>query len=225
MVTGPTKLGGFLVFSWLGFWGLYLAFRAFRIAFPDDDYRRYAPPRLLPAVARLLAVEPRQGGVDDVHDRHRPLRRRGSWSARPAATPCSPSGSSARPWSRPHITLLLFVSLFASFLLRRTEGEPSPFGALGELLGFLVLLGVGTVVARPGGRLLQPRRRRLAVGRVGARAHRGQSTTRRLRVHGRSPRLTRGGAGGPPSACCSGRSCGRPATPRRSRRPRRAVIA
>jgi hypothetical protein len=47
---------------------------------------------------------------------------------------------------RPHITLLLFVSLFASFLLRRNEGEPSPFGALGKLLGFLVLLGVGTVV-------------------------------------------------------------------------------
>ena len=33
-VTGPSLIGGYLVFSWLGFWGLLLFFRAFQIAVP-----------------------------------------------------------------------------------------------------------------------------------------------------------------------------------------------
>ncbi len=39
---GPTRLGGFIVFSWLSFLGLYLFYRAFRTAYPDGDGRRYA---------------------------------------------------------------------------------------------------------------------------------------------------------------------------------------
>ena len=39
---GPTKLGGFLVFSWLGFWGLFLFYRAFSIAAPEGRNRAYA---------------------------------------------------------------------------------------------------------------------------------------------------------------------------------------
>src|SRR5207248_9478851 len=42
VVMGPTKLGGFLLFSWLGFWGLYLCYRAFRIGCPEGNARRYA---------------------------------------------------------------------------------------------------------------------------------------------------------------------------------------
>jgi hypothetical protein len=40
--TGPTRLGGFMVFSWFSFLGCYLFYRAFRIAYPDGDGRRYA---------------------------------------------------------------------------------------------------------------------------------------------------------------------------------------
>jgi hypothetical protein len=39
---GPTRLGGFMVFSWLSFLGLYMFYRAFRTAYPDGDGRRYA---------------------------------------------------------------------------------------------------------------------------------------------------------------------------------------
>ncbi|MEW6471667.1 MAG: hypothetical protein AB1679_05310 [Actinomycetota bacterium] len=39
---GPTRLGGFMVFSWLSFLGLYLFYRAFRTAYPEGDGRRYA---------------------------------------------------------------------------------------------------------------------------------------------------------------------------------------
>lgn len=40
--TGATRVGGFMVFSWMSFLGLYLFYRAFRTAYPDGDYHRYA---------------------------------------------------------------------------------------------------------------------------------------------------------------------------------------
>ena len=41
-VTGPSRLGGFLVFSWLAFWGLFLFHRAFAIAVPEGRSRDYS---------------------------------------------------------------------------------------------------------------------------------------------------------------------------------------
>ena len=41
-VTGPTMTGGFVVFAFIGFWGQWLAFLAFRRAVPDGHHRRYA---------------------------------------------------------------------------------------------------------------------------------------------------------------------------------------
>jgi hypothetical protein len=40
-LVGPSRLGGFMVFSWLAYVGLYLFWRAFRIAVPDGDHHRY----------------------------------------------------------------------------------------------------------------------------------------------------------------------------------------
>jgi hypothetical protein len=40
-VTGSSKLGGFMVFSWLGFIGLLLCWRAFKRAVPSGDAQRY----------------------------------------------------------------------------------------------------------------------------------------------------------------------------------------
>lgn len=41
-VIGPTNLGAWLIFSWLGFWGLFLFYRAFVLAVPDGRRRGYA---------------------------------------------------------------------------------------------------------------------------------------------------------------------------------------
>jgi hypothetical protein len=40
-VTGPTRLGGYLVFSWIGFLGLFLFYRAFHIAVPEGRLHSY----------------------------------------------------------------------------------------------------------------------------------------------------------------------------------------
>lgn len=34
---GPSQMGGFLVFAWLGFWGLFFFYRAYRVTFPDAN--------------------------------------------------------------------------------------------------------------------------------------------------------------------------------------------
>ncbi|HEX6207414.1 MAG TPA: hypothetical protein VF058_03555 [Actinomycetota bacterium] len=41
-VIGPSTLGGFLVYSWLGYWGLYFFYRAFVVAVPTGRSRSYA---------------------------------------------------------------------------------------------------------------------------------------------------------------------------------------
>ena len=51
-VIGPSKPGAFLVFSWVGFWGLYCFYRAFALAVPGGRPLTYA--RLLFASPSLL---------------------------------------------------------------------------------------------------------------------------------------------------------------------------
>lgn len=34
---GPSQMGGFLVFAWFGFWGLFFFYRAYRVTFPDAN--------------------------------------------------------------------------------------------------------------------------------------------------------------------------------------------
>ncbi|MFN8105670.1 MAG: hypothetical protein U0U69_14535 [Acidimicrobiia bacterium] len=34
---GPSQMAGFLVFAWLGFWGLFFFYRAYRVTFPDAN--------------------------------------------------------------------------------------------------------------------------------------------------------------------------------------------
>jgi hypothetical protein len=51
-VTGPSVFAGFLLYSWLAFWGLFFLYRAFTIAIPDGNRRSYA--RLLFFLPSLL---------------------------------------------------------------------------------------------------------------------------------------------------------------------------
>jgi hypothetical protein len=41
-ITGPTLIGGYLVFAWLGFLGLLMAYLAFHTAIPEGFQKRYA---------------------------------------------------------------------------------------------------------------------------------------------------------------------------------------
>ena len=41
-IIGPSLIAGFFFFSWLGYWGLFLMYRAFKIAFPEGRVKSYA---------------------------------------------------------------------------------------------------------------------------------------------------------------------------------------
>ena len=143
-IIGPTKLGAFFVFAWMGFWGLYLFWRAFRIAFPDGDQHRYALllfflPSLLfwPSsigkeswmmltiglsaygAARILAK--RRGGY--------PLLGLGLWGA---------------AMVRPHVALIVIAALVIGYAARRAP-RVSLTNPMVKVAGLAVMI-VATVV-------------------------------------------------------------------------------
>jgi hypothetical protein len=145
-LTGNTIVGGYLVYSWLGFWGLYLFYRAFKIAVPEGDHRRYALlvfflPSLLfwsssigkeawmtftlgitaYGVARVLTY--RRGGIV-----------------------CLLAGLGGTMLVRPHVSLVVFLALFAAFILRppRRPTITSPIAKVGGLV-LLVIVGIGVL--------------------------------------------------------------------------------
>ncbi|MGH9120044.1 MAG: hypothetical protein ACRD0A_19910 [Acidimicrobiales bacterium] len=146
IVTGPTKLGGFLIFSWLGFWGLYWFYRAFRVGFPEGDHRRYAvllfflpsllywPSSIGKEAWMLFTLGLAAYGVALL------LRYRGRGYVALIA------GLAGTALVRPHVTLLVFVAFFIAYLLRRRSWRESNSGLLGRIAGIAVLVLVGGIV-------------------------------------------------------------------------------
>jgi hypothetical protein len=139
-VTGPVKLGGFLVFSWLGFWGLFLFYRAYLIAVPGGRTRNYALlvfflPSLLywpssigkeawmmfslgvaaVGVARILTGNMGRGLV---------VAGVGMWFA---------------SLVRPHVAGLVAIALVVGYLFRLPRAEPGRMLLLGKAVTLLVL--------------------------------------------------------------------------------------
>jgi len=144
-LTGTTIVGGYLVFSLFGFWGLYLFYRAFRIAFPEGDHKRYSLilfflPSLLfwsssigkeawmtlwlgaaaYGAARLLSHQ--RGGL-----------------------PAVLLGLLGLIMVRPHVALVAFLALFAAYIVRPAKRRTitTPLAKVG---GIMILMLVGFVV-------------------------------------------------------------------------------
>ncbi|MFI6445811.1 hypothetical protein [Kitasatospora sp. NPDC050543] len=129
-ITGPSLVGGFLVFSWLGFWGLLLFWRAVQIAFPEADSRRYA--KLVFFLPSLL-FWPSSIGKDawmmfclglTTYGVAKLLERRFG------AFACIALGSLGTAMVRPHVTALAGAGLMVAYVLR---GRPHRVSALGPL--------------------------------------------------------------------------------------------
>ena len=145
---GPTKVGGFIFFSWLGFWGLLLFYRAFCIALPDADHFRYCAARILHAVDDLLAVGDREGRLDDAGAR--PVRQRCRTHSRAKAGRLPRAG--ARPARQrdgaPHVSVIVMVGLCTSYLLRRTPDKKSPIGPIAKVAGIVLIVAATGVILR-----------------------------------------------------------------------------
>lgn len=143
-VTGPTKVGGFLIFSWLGFWGLYFFYRAFRIAVPAGEHRRYA--RLVFLLPSMLFWPSSIGkeawmtftiGLACLGAAKLFARQHGAYALIAA-------GAAGTAMIRPHITLIVVMAIGIGRLFRRSAAPG--FGPIATVAAAAVLL-VGAALA------------------------------------------------------------------------------
>jgi hypothetical protein len=146
ILTGPTKLGGFIVFAWLSFLGLFFFYKAVVVGFPEANHRRYAYlVFFLPSMLYWPSSIGKEAWISfglglasygiALITRHQPL-----------GYPVAALGLLAISGPRPHITVLCVVSLMIAYALRRKSWSDSTLGPVGKVAGIVVLLGVGVVV-------------------------------------------------------------------------------
>jgi hypothetical protein len=140
---GPTMLGGFFVFSWLGFWGLYLFYRALRIAVPEADHRRYA---LMIFFLPSMIFWPSSIGKEAWMTLALGMVAFGGAKLlqheRGAIVPLV-IGLWATAMVRSHVALLVFAALGVGYLLRRSTRSTSVAPAF-KAAGLVVLVVAGT---------------------------------------------------------------------------------
>jgi hypothetical protein len=141
-ITGPTIIGGFLLYAFLGFWGLYFFYRAFTIAVPNGNHRRYA--RLVFFLPSLLFWPSSIGkeswmclwlGVAAFGAAKALTHTRGAF-------PLIALGLGGCAFVRPHVALLFFIGLSTAYLLRPGRSH-SIFGPVPKIVGTLALFVVG----------------------------------------------------------------------------------
>ena len=142
-VVGPSPIAGFVVFASMAFWGQYLLFRAFRVALPDGDGRRYALlVMLLPSMLYwpssigkeawlLLFVGLTALGAARLFTRDR------------GALVLLGVGAAGMTLLRPHLAVLLFAALAVAQLFR-PKGRQST--AVLSKVGGLVVLATAAVI-------------------------------------------------------------------------------
>jgi hypothetical protein len=146
IVTGPSLLGGFLVFGCLSFVGMFLFYRALRIAYPAADHRRYA---LLLFFLPTLLYWPSSIGKEAWMVFTLGLATYGValvLTHRVSGYVSAGIGLAGSAMVRPHMTALVLAALAFAFIVRRRAWSTSTLGPLGKLAGIVVLLVAGTVV-------------------------------------------------------------------------------
>jgi hypothetical protein len=153
---GPSRLGGFLFYSWLGFLGLFFFYRAFRVAIPEGRGRSYA---WLVFFLPSLVFWPSSIGKEAWMMLTLGIATYGA--ARIL------SGASARglfPFGlglwlaaivRPHIAGLLAISMGAAYFLKRPERQLGPIGPIVKMLGLAVLAVVAALLVAKADEFLQ----------------------------------------------------------------------
>lgn len=137
---GPSRLGGFAIFSWLGFWGLFLFCRAIRIGLPECDYRRYV---LLVMFLPSLWFWPSSIGKEAVmifalgicaYGAAKITRRT------PGGWPVLTLGLLTGGVVRPHVSAVVLAGLTVAVMFRANRDSGRGFGLGGRFIGVLVLM-------------------------------------------------------------------------------------
>lgn len=144
-VTGPSEVGSFFVFSWISFVGLYLFYRAFRIAYPEGSGRRYAllvfflpgllywPSSLGKEAWMVLAIGLACYGLARI------------LAGRVGGYVSFMAGIGATLLVRPHLALIVLPAAIVAFLLRRSRPDKRA-RPIGKLVGVAVMVISSLVV-------------------------------------------------------------------------------
>ena len=147
VVTGPSFYLVWLLFSLLGFWGTYFLYRAFRIAVPEGNARRYA---LLLLLLPSILFWPAGLGKEAFVVFGIGLFAYGSAlllaGYRTWALPLL-LGVAGTAVVRPHITAALFTALVLAWFLRRRVRPANELTPLTYIGGAVMILAAGGVVA------------------------------------------------------------------------------
>ena len=146
-ISPAAEMSGFMVYSFLGFWGLFLFYKAFRLAVPDGNNRRYA---LLVFFLPSLVFWPSSIGkeawmlftlgiVAYGAARHVHVNR-------PGGFPIAALGLWATAMVRPHVTLIVFIALAVGYIMRPTNASGSNAAPLRKIVGIGLLIIVGALV-------------------------------------------------------------------------------
>jgi hypothetical protein len=145
--TGRTILGGFLVFSWIGFWGLFLFYRAFDIAVPEGRRLTYAKlvfflPSLLywpSSIGKEAWMMLSLGFI--AFGAARVLTGR-MWRG----VPWLALGLWFASIVRPHVAAMAGVALAAAFVIRRPRVELRQLAPLVKAASLIVVVVVASVL-------------------------------------------------------------------------------
>lgn len=156
-LTNTSAFAEFLVFTWLGFLGCVMLYRAFAIAMPDADHRRYA---LLIFLWPTLLFWPSSVGKDSWMLFTLGIGALGAARVlvrRPGGYTVMVIGLMLGSLVRPHISLMeLLAFAFALLVGRRVNtraGALTP-GSVAKVAGLIVLVVVGAVLVNRTGDLL-----------------------------------------------------------------------
>lgn len=146
-IIGNSKTGAFMVFSWMGFWGLFLFYRAFVIAVPEGSARTYARlvfflPSLIfwpSAIGKdawmVLGLGIAAFGAARVMTGH-------TWRGLAVAGVGFWMGGMVRP----HVVAMVGVGLAAAYLIRRPRKELRELAPVAQAISLIAVAAVALMV-------------------------------------------------------------------------------
>lgn len=141
-VIGSTRIGGFVAFSFMSFWGLYFFYRAFSVAMPDGLRRRYV---ILLFFLPSMVFWPSSIGKEAWMTTMLGL---GSYGLARLlkqmrfAYPMIVAAMAGMTMVRPHVAAIFGVGLGAGFLLSRSSGGAGKAKKILGLLFFAIVAGL-----------------------------------------------------------------------------------
>ncbi len=157
-VIGSAKTGAFMFFSWMGFWGLFLFYRAFVIAVPEGRSRSYArlvfflpslvfwPSAIGKDAWMVLAVGIATFGCARILTGHivrgLVITGIGMWMT---------------AMIRPYMGAMLGLGLAAAYIVRPPREDLRELAPVAKAIALIVLMGVALVVVGRSERFLQDR--------------------------------------------------------------------